>query len=94
MDGIIVLAPADGDTISTAGASFAWRSPGPEVLYHLSLTNPSGRALWTTETRDTTATLPPNVLLEPGARYFWYVDALGANAASWTTGTHAFVAAP
>jgi putative zinc finger protein len=91
---ISALTPADGDTIAAAGARFAWRSPRPDLLYHISLTDPDGRALWTTETRDTTVVLPPNVRLEPGARYFWYVDALGTDAASWTTGTRVFVTAP
>jgi len=91
---ISALTPADGDTISAAGARFSWRGPRPELLYHLTLTDPGGRAVWATETRDTTAVLPPNVRLEPGARYFWFVDALGTDAASWTTGTRVFVVAP
>ena len=91
---ITALTPADGDTITVADVRFSWRGPRPELLYHLTLTDPGGRAVWATETRDTTAVLPPNVILEPGARYFWYVDALGTDAASWTTGTRVFVAAP
>jgi len=91
---ISALTPPDGDTVAAAGARFSWRGPRPELLYHLTLTDPGGRAVWATETRDTTVVLPPNVHLVPGARYFWYVDALGTDAASWTTGTRVFVASP
>ena len=91
---IVALAPADGDTIRGANPRFTWRSRGADVLYHLSLTDTRGRALWTIDTRDTTVVLPPNVRLEVGTRYFWLVDALGTNAVSWTTGTRAFVVSP
>lgn len=91
---IVVLTPADGDTISPTTAVFSWRGRGSEVLYRLSLTDGRGQAIWTTDTPDTSAVLPPNVRLAAGTRYFWYVDALGANATSWTTGTRAFVVSP
>ena len=91
---IVALTPAEGDTIAATATVFAWRSRGPDLLYRLSLTDGRGQALWTTDTPDTSAVLPPNVRLIPGARYFWYVDALGVDAQSWTTGTRAFVVAP
>jgi hypothetical protein len=90
----VALTPVDGDTITAPTAIFAWRGRGADVLYRLSLTDGRGQAVWTTDTRDTSTVLPPNVRLVPGTRYFWYVDAVGANAASWTTGTRVFVAAP
>ena len=91
---IAALSPTDGDTIPAANAVFLWRSRGRDVLYRLSVTDRRGQAVWTTDTPDTTAVLPPNVLLVPGTRYYWYVDAVGANAASWTTGTRVFMVAP
>jgi hypothetical protein len=92
--GILPLTPADGDTIAAVGVPFAWRSRGTDVLYRLSLTDSRGQSVWTTDTHDTTTTLPSNIRLDAGHRYFWYVDALGSNAASWTTGTRAFVVTP
>jgi hypothetical protein len=92
--GIVPLSPADGDTIAGVGAAFSWRDRGADVLYRLSVTDSRGQSVWTTDTHDTTATLPSNIRLDPGRRYFWYVDALGSSAASWTTGTRAFVVAP
>jgi putative zinc finger protein len=92
--GIIALAPAEGDTITASGARFTWRGRGADVLYRLTLTDSRARAVWTTDTPDTSIVLPPDVRFAPGAVYFWYVDALGANAASWTTGTRAFVVGP
>lgn len=91
---IIAVTPAEGDTIRSAIPRFTWRSRGQDVLYHLSLTDASGRALWTIDTRDTTVVLSPNVRLAAGTRYFWIVDALSANAVSWTTGTRTFVVSP
>lgn len=91
---IVALTPVDGDTISAHTAVFAWRGRGPNVLYRLSLTDSRGQAVWTTDTADTSTVVPPNVRLVPGTRYYWYVDAVGANAASWTTGTRVFVVAP
>ena len=92
--GIIALAPADGDTIVASGARFTWRRRGADVLYRLTLTDSRAQAVWTTDTPDTSVVLPPEVRFARGAVYFWYVDALGANAASWTTGTRAFVVRP
>jgi hypothetical protein len=91
---ILALTPADGDTIRAANLQFAWRSRGRDVLYRFSLIDTRGRALWALDTRDTAVVPPPNVDLEPGARYFWIVDALGANAVSWTTGTRTFLVSP
>jgi putative zinc finger protein len=88
---LVAVTPADGDTIRGVSPRFTWRSRGPDVLYHLSLTDARGRALWTIDTRDTTVVLSPNVRLEVGTRYFWLVDALSATAVSWTTGTRTFV---
>lgn len=92
--GILPLAPTDGDTIAAAAVVFAWQAHRGDVLYRLSLTDGRGRAVFSIDTHDTTVTLPATVVLTPGNRYFWYVDALGADAASSTTGTRAFVVAP
>jgi putative zinc finger protein len=91
---IVALTPIDGDTISATTAVFAWRPHGRDVLYRLSVTDGQGRAVWTTDTADTSIALPPNVRLTSGTRYYWYVDAVGANAVSWTTGTRVFMVAP
>ena len=91
---IPIVKPADGDTILPRDVVFTWRHVGGDVLYRLSITDERGLSIWTTDTPDTLVSLSPNVHLTPGARYFWYVDALGANAASRTTGTHAFLVAP
>jgi hypothetical protein len=88
---ITAVTPADGDTIRDVSPRFTWRSRGPDVLYHLSLSDASGRALWTIDTRDTTVVLSPNVRLDVGTRYYWLVDALSASAVSWTTETRTFV---
>jgi hypothetical protein len=91
---IPIVKPADGDTILPRDVVFTWRKVGGDVLYRLSITDERGLSIWTTDTPDTLVALSPNVRLTAGARYFWYVDALGPNAASRTTGTHVFLVAP
>lgn len=92
--GIVAVSPPDGDTVPSVAARFVWHSRGADVLYRLSLSDSRGQSVWTTDTHDTTATLPSSVRLDAGRRYFWYIDALGSNAASWTTGTRVFLVAP
>lgn len=91
---IVALRPADGETVVATGVRFAWHSRGQDVVYRLSVTDGRGEAVWAAETPDTSVVLPHSVRLEAGRRYLWLVDALGANAVSWTTGTRAFVVAP
>jgi hypothetical protein len=43
--------------------------------------------VWLHETVDTAVSLPPDVALEPGGSYYWYVDALDSDGVSLTTGT-------
>ena len=85
------LAPPEGVAVAVDSLEFAWRSAGGQVHYLLTLTDENGDVVWTTGTSDTTAVLPRSVGLQPGGRYFWYVDALLEGAASSTTGIHEFV---
>ena len=89
-----ILAPAEGDTIGPADVVFSWRAQAGAPLYHLSLTDASGRAVWTGETSDSTLTLPVTVALDRGRTYFWTVDALSADGRSLTTRNHRFVTRP
>jgi anti-sigma factor RsiW len=91
---ISVLTPADGETVPARPVIFAWRGQPDRPLYRLSLTEASGREVWSAETTDTTLTLPATVSLERGRSYFWIVDALGADGRSLTTKTHRFVTRP
>jgi hypothetical protein len=89
-----ILTPAEGDTIGTGAVVFSWRAEPGAPLYHLSLTDASGRAVWTGESSDSTLTLPVTVSLDRGRTYFWTVDALSADGRSLTTRNHRFVTRP
>ena len=81
--------PSLAKTCTSSGAP-AWA----DLLYHLTLTDPAGHALWLHETSDTAVAPPPNVSLTPGRTYYWYVDALDAGGSSLTTGTRRFMLGP
>jgi hypothetical protein len=92
--GIAVVAPADGDTLNAGRIVFRWRGQLGKPLYQFTLTDGSGRAVWTGATTDTTLTLPAAVSLDRGRTYFWTVDALGADGRSLTTRNHRFSTRP
>jgi len=58
--------------------------------YLIRVTDERGAAVWSTETGDTSVILPAEIALLSGRQYYWYVDALGADGRSLTTGTHRF----
>ena len=91
---IRVLSPADGEPAASRAILFAWVGQTGRPLYRLTLTDGSGRALWTGDTIDTTLVLPASVPLAPGRTYFWNVDALDSAGRSLTTGTRRFSIAP
>ncbi|MFQ5889475.1 MAG: zf-HC2 domain-containing protein [Gemmatimonadota bacterium] len=78
-------APVDPDRIM-----FTWRGIGGQPSYTLTLTAENGEAMWTAGTSDTSLVLPPDIRLEPGRLYFWYVDALLADGRSATSGLQSF----
>lgn len=89
-----IISPASGDTIDRAGIVFAWQSHPGKPLFRLTLSDGSGRELWSAESRDTALILPAGVSLDRGRTYFWYVDAVGADGRSLTTRTQRFATAP
>ena len=91
---IPIVAPADGDTVAARPIVFVWRGQPGGPLYRLSLTEASGREVWSGETSDTTLSLPAEVPLDRGRTYFWTVDALGADGRSLTTRTKRFSTVP
>lgn len=90
--GIAVLEPSPDAVLdrSTGPVLFSWRAAEPGSRYLIRVTDERGAAVWSTETGDTSVTLPAEVVLEPGQPYYWYVDALGADGRSLTTGAHRF----
>jgi hypothetical protein len=91
---IEALRPVDGSTVPAGRIQFAWRSAGPDLLYRLTLTDGSGKAIWSAETPDTTLASGPAVHLDPGRTFFWVVDALGPDGRSRTTRNQRFTTMP
>jgi len=69
--------------------TFAWRR-NDDASYNITVTDASGRTLWSQSTADTTAALPSSVPLSRGQQYFWYVDALRSDGRSVTSGVNGF----
>jgi len=91
---LAAFVPVDGGTIPRNDVRFVWAARAGRPLYQLTLTDPTGRALWLHETSDTAVALPPKTSLIPGRIYYWYVDVLDAGGSSLTTGTRRFTVGP
>ena len=92
--GIEVVSPGDGETAASSPVLFTWRGRPGSFMYRLTLSTDDGRTLWTHDTRDSSLVLPPDVVLDRGRRYLWYVDALGPDARSLTSGVQRFSTPP
>jgi hypothetical protein len=91
---LAAFGPADGDTVPRGSLRFVWAGHGGQPLFHLTVTDPAGRALWLQETSDTSLAPPRNIALEPGRTYYWYVDAVDENGGALTTGPRHFTLGP
>ena len=91
---IEIVSPGDGGTVTLSPVVFAWRGRPGSFVYRLTLSTDDGRTLWIGDTRDSTIALPSRVVLDRGRGYFWYVDALGSDARSSTSGVHRFSTSP
>jgi anti-sigma factor RsiW len=67
--------PADGAAVARGVVAFAWAGYGADT-YRVTVTTEDGAVTWSHATADTVAVPPAGVGLEPGATYFWYVDAI------------------
>ena len=90
---IAIVAPLDGDSLAAGAVLFVWRSQAGLPLYRVTLTE-GAREVWSSATADTSARLPDSVSLDPTRNYRWYVDALGADGRSLTSGVQRFVLKP
>jgi hypothetical protein len=89
-----VIAPPEDVPIEPAALAFVWRGLETGTTFRLTLTDDSGRPVWSTEVSDTTVTLPVTVALEDGERYLWYVDALLPDGREASSGVRILSMAP
>jgi hypothetical protein len=80
-----IVEPREGDALS-ASRRFVWH-PATADQYRFVLLGFDGRQVWSRITGDTALVLPPEVHLELGATYFWYVDATSGTLKA-STGHH------
>jgi hypothetical protein len=74
---LAAVTPLNGSSRVGEHPLFAWRSSGVD-RYNFRLLAEDGVPIWSSQTSDTTMTLPASVRLEPGRSYFWRVDAMSA----------------
>lgn len=89
---IQALAPGSGSAVARDSVLFVWRPAAADAFYSLTLTDREGGLIWRGNTRDTLLALDPDVRLDQGEQYYWYVDALLDGGESPTTGVHRFTA--
>ena len=87
---VVVVTPADGDTVRPGTLRFAWHPVAPNATYVFKLTDDTSSVRWKIDTADTTVALPDSVHLERGRSYNWWVDALTADGRAATTGVMQF----
>ena len=85
------VSPIDGSVTNPESLVFRWRAGGAEAHYVFTLTDANGDVVFTNGQPDTTLVLPRSVGLDPGAQYFWVVDALLDGARSTSTPFQGFV---
>ena len=87
-----VVSPRNGDTIDVRNSLIVWRrATGASQHYRFTLTDLDGAVLWSKSVPDTFVTVPPQIELNAGESYYWYVDALLDRGRTATTGISKFV---
>lgn len=70
---------------------FVWRATEDGSTYRLTLTDETGDPVWSAETSDTMAFLPARAGPDRPGTYFWFIDALGSDGSTLTSGTRRFL---
>jgi anti-sigma factor RsiW len=81
--------PRENAVVPADSMQFVWR-PETTASYRLFITDSAGAQLFAITTADTVARPAASIQLVPGARYFWYVDAIRADGTSLSSAPSAF----
>ena len=84
------LPEADGSVEAGSEVRFVWGATAEGSTFRVTVLDERGVLLWSEETGDTAVAMPPGIL-DRGAAYFWYVDALATDGRSLTSGPRRFV---
>ena len=71
----VQLVAPRGQVTPSPGTRFTWHAVRSVRRYTLVLVDRSGKELFASSVGDTTLTLPASVVLQPGERYLWWVQA-------------------
>jgi hypothetical protein len=86
---VAVVTPADGASLAREGR-LVWRSFGADATYRLTIADESAQPLYSATIQDTSAVLPSSVRSTPGKKFFWYVDAIGSDGLTASSGLKSF----
>lgn len=88
---LVALEPAPDTSLSIgSNIRFVWNATEAGSTYRLVVLDESGGPVWTTETSDTMAFLPPGARPKQTGAYFWFVDALASDGSTLTSGARRF----
>ena len=90
-----VVATINDQLISRQNLRLVWRRDTAAVGYRVIVTDSAGAPVWRSDDLTDTSTAPPSsVVLSPGARYFWRVDALHTDGSAAQSATFGFRITP
>lgn len=88
------LSPLQERPVERDALAFAWQPIAEDASYRLTVTDSAGVPMWVAETDQSRIVAPPDVDLESGTRYLWFVDAVLPDGTTATTGVQPFQIAP
>ena len=85
---VTVVTPSDGASVAR-GERLVWRSLGADATYRLTIADHSAQPVYSATVQDTSAVLP-SPIAAPGKKFFWYVDAIGSDGLTASSGLKSF----
>lgn len=87
---IVTVMP--GDTVAATDLRFVWQSIGDGATYTIRLMQTNGDVIWSEgQVRDTSRTVPADIILGPGDTYLWSVEGLRPDGRAFAARTQRFV---
>lgn len=85
------IAPINGESLDRRDLRLVWRLDTTAVSYRVVITDSAGAPTWRSDDLvDTAVSPPPAVVLNPGERYYWRVDALHSDGSTSQSSTFGF----
>jgi hypothetical protein len=86
---VTIIAPSDGASLAPGGR-LVWRSVGRDATYSLTIADESAQPLFSATVQDTSAAFPSSIPAVSGKKFFWYVDAIGPDGLTASSGLKSF----